>query len=50
MCATKGKVTHKQALQKAHSEYAKKKKKKKDELSQVEKHFIKSLDELENKL
>ena len=36
-------ISHKQALQKAHSEYTKYKEHKKDELSEVEKHFIKQI-------
>lgn len=43
---TKGKVTHKQALEKAHSEYGKYQEKMEDILSPVEQHFIESLDEL----
>ena len=44
---TKGKVTHKQALEKAHSEYEKYKKKQDVLLSPVEKQFLGCLDELE---
>lgn len=44
---TKGKVTHKQALEKAHSEYEKYKKKQDVLLSPVEKQFLECLDELE---
>jgi len=44
---TKGKVTHRQALEKAHSEYEKYKKKQENSLSLVEKHFIESIKELE---
>ena len=44
---TKGKVTHKQALEKAHSEYGKYQEKMEDILSPVEQHFIESLDELD---
>lgn len=43
----KGKVTHKQALDKAHAEYEKYKKKQDDRLSSVEQHFIESIRELE---
>lgn len=44
---TKGKVTHKQAIDKAHREYEKYKQKQEDILSLVEYHFIESLKELE---
>ncbi len=44
---TKGKVTHRQALEKAHSEYEKYKKRQEDFLSPVEQHFIESIKELE---
>jgi hypothetical protein len=44
---TKGKVSHKQALEKAHTEYDKYKKKQKDLLSKVEKDFIESISKLE---
>ena len=39
-------VTHKQALEKAHSEYEKYKKKQEDTLSPVEQAFIESICEL----
>lgn len=39
-------VTHKQALEKAHSEYEKYKKKQEDTLSPVEQAFIESIGEL----
>lgn len=42
----KGTVTHKQALEKAHSEYEKYKKKQEDTLSPVEQAFIDSIGEL----
>jgi hypothetical protein len=44
---TKGQVSHKQALEKAHTEYDKYKKKQKDLLSKVEKDFIESISKLE---
>jgi len=44
---TKGRVTHKQAIEKAHLEYDKYQAKQADILSPVEKHFIESVDELE---
>ena len=44
---TKGRVSHQQALEKAHAEYDKFKKKQDDILSPVEKHFIESIDKLE---
>lgn len=44
---TKGKVTHRQALEKAHFEYEKYKKRQEDSLSLVEQHFIESIEELE---
>ena len=44
---TKGRVTHKQAIDKAHQEYEKYKKKQEDQLSAVEYHFIESIKELE---
>lgn len=44
---TKGKVTHRQALEKAHCEYEKYKKRQEDFLSPVEQHFIESIKELE---
>lgn len=43
---TKGKVTHKQAIAKAHNEYEKYKEQKED-ISVVEKHFIESIKRLE---
>lgn len=43
---TKGAVTHKQALEKAHSEYEKYKKKQEDTLSPVEQAFIESIGKL----
>lgn len=43
----KGRVTHKQALDKAHEEYEKYRKKQDELLSQVERHFIESIKELE---
>ena len=44
---TKGKVTHRQALEKAYTEYEKYKKKHEDMLSPLERHFIESIKELE---
>ena len=44
---TKGRVTHKQAIDKAHQEYEKYKKKQEEQLSAVEQHFIESIKELE---
>ena len=47
---TKGKVTHKQAIEKAHKEYEKYVSKYDEQLSPVEKHFIESINELEGLL
>lgn len=44
---TKGRVTHKQAIDKAHAEYEKYQKKQDELLSPVERHFIESIKELE---
>ena len=44
---TKGRVTHKQAIDKAHQEYEKYKKKREEQLSAVEQHYIESIKELE---
>ena len=44
---TKGEITHKQALEKAHREYEKYKQKQTDSLSMVEHHFIESIKTLE---
>ncbi|MED9904356.1 MAG: virulence RhuM family protein [Lachnospiraceae bacterium] len=44
---TKGRVTHKQAIDKAHEEYEKYRKKQDELLSPVEKHFIEGIRELE---
>ncbi|MDO4317404.1 MAG: virulence RhuM family protein [Lachnospiraceae bacterium] len=44
---TKGRVTHKQAIDKAHEEYEKYRKKQEELLSPVERHFIESIKELE---
>lgn len=44
---TKGSVTHKQALEKAHEEYEKYKKSEESRLSSVEQHFFDSINELE---
>lgn len=43
---TKGMVTHKQALEKAHGEYEKYRKKQEDSLSLVECHFLESIEKL----
>lgn len=43
---TKGKVSHKQALEKAHGEYEKYRKNKEDSLSSVEYHFLESIEKL----
>lgn len=43
---TKGKVSHKQALEKAHGEYEKYRKNKDDSLSPVEYHFLESIEKL----
>ena len=45
--ATKGRVTHKQAIDKAHKEYEKYRKKQDELLSPVEQHFMESIKELE---
>ena len=45
-----GSISHKQALQKAHSEYEKCKKLKQGDLSEVEKHFIKQIADTTKKL
>lgn len=45
--ATKGRVTHQQAINKAHTEYEKYRKKQDEMLSPVEQHFIESIKELE---
>lgn len=42
----KGKITHKQALEKAHGEFEKYKKKQEKSLSPVEYHFLESIEEL----
>ncbi len=44
---TKGTVTHKHALEKAHEEYEKYKKREESRLSLVEQHFLDSINELE---
>ena len=44
---TKGKISHQQAIDKAHTEYDKYKKKQEDALSPVEKDFIESINKLE---
>lgn len=44
---TKGRITHKQAIDKAHAEYEKYRKKQDELLSPVEHHFIESIKELE---
>ena len=45
--STAGRISHTQALDKAHDEYKKYKQKEKDRLSLVEKHFLKSIGELD---
>ncbi len=45
--ATKGRVTHKQAIDKAHKEYEKYRKKQDELSSPVERHFMESIRELE---
>lgn len=47
---TAGKITHRQALQKAHQEYKKYQYQTKDELSQVERAFLASVKEIEKKV
>ena len=47
---TAGRVSHQQALDKAHDEYKKYKAKEADRLSLVEKHFLESIQNLENKV
>lgn len=44
---TKGQITHRQAIEKAHAEYEKYRAKQEDTLSLVEQHFIESIRELE---
>ena len=48
--STAGRVSHQQALDKAHNEYKKYKAKEADRLSLVEKHFLESIQNLENKV
>ena len=45
-----GSISHKQALQKAHTEYEKYKSLRKNEISKVEKHFLKQVNDTANKL
>ncbi len=45
-----GTISHKQALEKAHTEYQKFKKLRKNEISEVEKHFLEQVNETEKKL
>ncbi len=45
--SSKGRITHKQAIEKAHAEYEKYRKKQDNSLSSVERHFIESIKELE---
>ena len=47
---TKGRVTHKQAVDKVHKEYEKYITKQEESISAVEKHFIESINELEGLL
>lgn len=44
---TKGRITHKQALEKAYGEYEKYRKKHENLLSPVERHFLESIEELQ---
>lgn len=44
---TKGRITHKQAIQRAHKEYDKYQLKQEEIISPVEKHFLESLDKLD---
>ncbi len=46
--ATTGRISHKQAISKAHSEYEKFKRLQDNDLSPVEQHFLENLDILEN--
>ena len=46
--STAGRVSHQEALDKAHEEYKKFKAKEQDKLSLVEKHFLESIDKLES--
>lgn len=45
-----GTISHKQALEKAHTEYQKYKELRKNEISEVEKHFLKQVNKTEKKL
>ncbi len=45
-----GTISHKQALEKAHTEYQKFKELRKNEISEVEKHFLEQINETEEKL
>ncbi len=45
-----GTISHKQALDKAHTEYNRYKELRKNEISEVEKHFLKQVNETEKKL
>jgi len=45
-----GSISHKQALQKAHTEYEKYKELKKNEISEAEKHFLKQVNDTAKKL
>ena len=48
--STAGRISHEQALDKAHEEYKKFKAKERDQISLVEKHFLESIQNLENKV
>ena len=48
--STAGRISHEQALDKAHEEYKKIKAKERDQISLVEKHFLESIQNLENKV
>ena len=45
--STAGRISHEQALDKAHEEYKKFKAKERDQISLVEKHFLESIGELD---
>ena len=45
--STAGRISHEQALDKAHEEYKKFKAKEHDQISLVEKHFLESIGELD---
>lgn len=45
--STAGRISHQEALDKAHEEYSKFKAKEQDKLSLVEKHFLENIGELD---